>query len=137
MKNTILKVGDKAKGFEFDTMRYGFYTVFWNNTKEEYIGKVGVVDTIVDDYFTIEFEDNICSYPTSLMHLAVVEEQPKVIEIDMSKVEKIEYYYNGKWQVADVFDDKYRFTMKDESKLKIQQEIEELENKINELKKQL
>ena len=138
MRATILKVGDKAKGFKFDTMIYGDYWVYWNDIKEEYIGKVGVVDTIINDSeFTIYFGDAVISYPTPLMHLAVVEDEPKVIEIDMSKVEKIEYYYNGKWQVADVFDDKYRFTFKDENKIKIHKEIEDLENRINELKKQL
>ena len=139
-KKLPLKEGDKVKGFKFGDGTDG---IDWNEDMALYVVKVGKVNYIDESYFDIKFEnETIWSYPLSLMHLAVVDEQPKeeepkVIEIDMSKVEKIEYYYNGKWQLADVFDDKYRFTMKDESKLKIQQEIKELEERINELKKQL
>lgn len=131
-----LKVGDKAKGFLFANKTDD---VCWAAEMTEYIGQEGKIIYIGSDYFHIHFGDTSWLYPTSLMHLAVVEEQPKVIEIDMSKVENVEYLVGGIWKesINKYYPSMYRFTMKDENKLKIEQEIEDLENKIKELKKQL
>ena len=59
----------------------------------------------------------------------------------MVEIEKIESYndVDDTWEKESwaLFRNKYRFTFKNESKLAIQKEIEELESKINELKKLL
>lgn len=137
VKELPLKTGDKAKGFRFES---GTDNVAWTKSMGKYTGKVGVVEEIYDDFFIIEFEDDYCRYPTSLMHLAVVEEeQPKVIEIDVRDIEKIEVYddNNNTWNKQYWLLNKYRFTFKTESKLAIQKEIKELENRIKELKSKL
>ena len=134
-KELPLKVGDKAKGFKFENKTDG---VMWCETQTHCVGKIGKVARINSNLFTIEFEDDWWRYPISLMHLAVVEEEPKVIEVDMNKVEKIEFLMGGVWkEYVSRTAKKYRYTMKDESKLKIEQEIKELENRIKKLKRQL
>jgi hypothetical protein len=134
---TILKIGDAARGFKF-----GFFVdgIMWYNEIAPYIDKIGKITDIEDNCFVITFEDgNHWQYPISLMHLALVEEQPKVIEIDFSKVEKFEFLMSGEWSILEskFYPEKYLFTLKDENKVKIQQEIEELEAKIKELRNQL
>ena len=139
LKKLSLKIGDKAQGFKFEDGTDG---VTWGISKEKYIGKIGKITLIGNDYFGIDFNDG-CGfwlYPTSLMHLAVLEEeQPKVIVIDVNEVEKVEFYhsYDDVWYEMDLDEEKYRFTFKDEIKLKLEKKIKELEDEINELKKQL
>ena len=131
---TTLKVGDKAKGFLFANQTDD---IVWVEEMTEYIGQEGEIVHVNVDYFYIEFDNAIWIYPLSLMHLAVVEEQPKIIEIDVTKVEKFEAFNGKEWCNKSSEYLKYRFTMKDENKIKIKQEIKDLEEKIIELKKQL
>ena len=135
-----MKVGDKVKGFDFDPSKYAFGN---SENKKKYIDKEGVVGTLAGDFFTIDFEDNWWLYPLELAHLAQIEWQPK-------QGEMIEVSWCGKEWRERIFiskhKDKFVFETLDGDVCiweharpinPIQREIEELEEKIKELKLKL
>lgn len=134
-----MRVGDKVKGFDFDPSKYGFGN---SENKKKYIGKEGVVGTIANDFFTIDFEDNWWLYPLELAHLAQIEWQPMQGEMIEVSGNNGENYYearfigmDGCWYVVSrggYVGYKYARPINP-----IQREIEELEEKIKELKAKL
>ena len=70
----MIKVGDKAKGFEFDE---GVYEIFLRRTEytNRYIGVEGTIVEIYGCIFRIEFDkDRTCWYPID-QHLAIQREE--------------------------------------------------------------
>ena len=70
----MIKVGDKAKGFEFDE---GVYEIFLRRTEytNRYIGVEGTIVEIYGCIFRIEFHKDItCWYPID-QHLAMQREE--------------------------------------------------------------
>ena len=69
----MFKIGDKAKGFKFDSNNED--DVSYVPEMDRYVGVLGEVDFVSSEYIVIQFEKDSWAYPMSLAHLAVVEEK--------------------------------------------------------------
>ena len=69
----MFKIGDKAKGFKFDSNNED--DVSYVPEMDRYVGVLGEVDFVSSEYLVIQFEKDSWAYPMSLAHLAVVEEK--------------------------------------------------------------
>lgn len=68
----MFKIGDKAKGFKFES---DTGSVFYENKMDDYVGELGEVVEVYSDSFVIMFSDQLeWMYPSSLWHLAKVED---------------------------------------------------------------
>lgn len=75
MEKYIPKVGDKVKGFKFDS---GIDGVGYDAEMDDYVGEVGEVVEVYTDSFVVKFPDSLeWMYPASLAHLAKIEESCK------------------------------------------------------------
>lgn len=78
MEKYIPKVGDKVKGFKFDG---GTDHVSYIHEMDNYVETVGEVVDVYVDSFIVQFPDSLeWMYPTSLAHLAKIEEPSKFEE---------------------------------------------------------
>lgn len=75
MEKYIPKVGDKVKGFKFDSGTDG---VGYDAEMDGYVEEVGEVVDVYTDSFVVKFPDSLeWMYPASLAHLAKIEESCK------------------------------------------------------------
>ena len=83
-----VKVGDKVKGFKFS--HKDFPLPGWIESMEEYVGKVGKVVDLENEYsvpyFRVDFGDCWWCYPLELAHLAKIEEKTSSEESSPFKV---------------------------------------------------
>lgn len=74
----IPKVGDKVKGFWFDSADDG---VRWDEEMGNYLDEIGEVVEIGNNHFVVTFLDGLdWGYPLELAHLAKIENTPQVEE---------------------------------------------------------
>ena len=87
----IPKVGDKLKGFKFDS---GTDDVGYVTEMDDYVEEVGVVVAVYTDSFVVQFPDSLeWVYPASLSHLSKIEESPQEISHEDGQID---------WEVGQV-----------------------------------
>ena len=93
----IPKVGDKLKGFKFDS---GTDDVGYVTEMDDYVEEVGVVVAVYTDSFVVQFPDSLeWVYPASLSHLSKIEESPQEISHEDGQID---------WEVGqEVWDVRY------------------------------
>jgi hypothetical protein len=78
--NTNKLIGKKVKGFKFEDGKYNGLS--FANEMENYIGKVGIIDSYNKDNnryrveFNVDFNSQSWSYPAELIEQHLVEENP-------------------------------------------------------------
>lgn len=98
MEKYIPEVGDKAKGFKFDSGTDG---VGYDTEMDDYVEEVGVVVDAYTDSFVVQFPDSLeWMYPASLSHLAKIEESPREVSHEDSHIDWQGSQIN--WQVGQV-----------------------------------
>lgn len=91
MEKYIPKIGDKVKGFKFDS---GIDGVGYAAEMDDYVGEVGEVVDVYTDSFVVKFPDSLeWMYPASLAHLAKIEDSPQEISHEDSQID---------WQIGQV-----------------------------------
>lgn len=87
----IPKVGDKLKGFKFDSGTDG---VGYDTEMDDYVEEVGVVVDVYTDSFVVQFPDSLeWMYPASLSHLSKIEESSQEISHEDGQID---------WEVGQV-----------------------------------
>lgn len=96
MEKYIPKVGDKVRGFKFDS---GIDGVGYDAEMDDYVDEAGVVVDVYTDSFVVLFPDSLeWMYPTSLAHLAKIEESSEEILHEDSQIDWQGSQIN--WQVG-------------------------------------
>lgn len=75
----MFKIGDKAKGFKFDS---DTDSVHYDNEMDDYVDMVGEVVEVYSHSFVIMFPDHLeWMYPASLCHLAKMDEESSAFKV--------------------------------------------------------